>query len=224
MGSGEIVCGRYSPLTEDEIIEVRSIIREVSLKLARDEFENYEETISEIAPTNHAPVVTSNGEYLALEHAQFGFTKWDGKGVIINARSETIHEKSIFKNHIKTGRCVIPASGYFEWKPPDENQKKKIKHFIKDSQGNLLFMAGLWREGNDGKEFVVITKEPYGDVSRIHDRMPVMLRTDQLDAWLSGAMPIAELASLNYECMGEPCEPLEQTPDDNAGRQMTLFD
>ena len=63
------MCGRYSVLTEDEIIKVRSIIREVSLRLAKDEFLNYEETLREVLPTNHAPVITSNGEELAFEHA-----------------------------------------------------------------------------------------------------------------------------------------------------------
>jgi putative SOS response-associated peptidase YedK len=128
----------------------------------------------------------------------------------------------MFKNHIARGRCVAPASGYYEWKPPDEGQKKKIKHLIKDKQGNLLFMAGLWRDGKDGREFVIITKDPFGDVVGIHDRMPVMLRVDQLEPWLSGDMPIDELASLDYDCFGEPCEDTEKK-ETNGGEQMSLF-
>ena len=85
------MCGRYSALTEEEIIEARSIIREVSLRLVRDEFENYEKFMAEIAPKNLAQVFTNNRNELAFEHAMFGFEKWDGKGVIINARSETVH-------------------------------------------------------------------------------------------------------------------------------------
>ena len=89
------MCGRYTPLTEDEIVEVRSIIRDIAIRLAKDEFESYEVTNIEIAPTNLAPVITSNGKELAFEHACFGFEKWGGKGVIINARAETVHEKSV---------------------------------------------------------------------------------------------------------------------------------
>jgi len=216
------MCGRYTPLTEDEIINVRQIIQEVSLRLARDEFENYKNNRGEIAPTDKTPVVTSNGSELFFEHAQFGFEKWDGKGVIINARAETIHEKPMFNKHIQAGRCVIPASGYYEWKPSDERKHKKIKHLIKDSHGNLLFMAGLWREGRTGREFVIITKNPYGAVVEIHDRMPVILRTDQLEAWLSGSMPIDELKSLDYDCINEPC--VEDNADvKEAMEQMTLF-
>ena len=197
------MCGRYSVLTEEEIIAVREIIRNVSLRLARDELDNYEVTQQqEVFPTNHAPIVTSNGDELAFELGQFGFEKWDGKGVIINARSETIRERTMFKHLAGRGRCVVPASGYFEWK----DEGKKIKHLIKDKQGNLLFMAGLYRDGMDGREFVVITKEPTGQIRDIHDRMPVMLRTDQLEAWLSGDMPIETLEHLEYECTGVPCE------------------
>jgi putative SOS response-associated peptidase YedK len=217
------MCGRYTVLTEDEIIEVRSIIKEVSLRLARDDFQEYKAEQHEVAPTNKAPIVTSNGSELAFELGQFGFEKWDGKGVIINARVETVKDKSMFKNRIAHGRCAVPASGYYEWKQPDEGNKKKIKHLIKDKSGNLLFMAGLWRDGKDGREFVVITKEPFGDVINIHDRMPVILRTDQIEGWLSGAMPIEDLAGIEYECFGEPCEGFEDTQD-NVDKQMSLFD
>jgi len=178
---------------------------------------------AEIAPTNHTQIIINCSGKLVFESARFGFTKWDGKGVIINARAETVHEKTMFKNHISTGRCAVPASGYFEWKSPSEGQKqkKKIKHFIKDKDGNPLLMAGLWREGRDGREFVIITKEPFGEIADIHDRMPVVLRADQLEDWVSGAMPIEELATLDYECIGEPCEPAE-TPVDDIG-QLSLF-
>jgi len=245
------VCGRYTSITEDEIIQVRSILRDISFKLVRDDFLHSNAssnahgiqsihntsantpTPPEIAPTNRAPVITSNGNEIAFESARFGFTKWDGNGVIINARAETVHEKAMFRKHITIGRCVVPASSYFEWKQPDgfdrsnvpsdgeqtgKNKKKpkKIKHMIKDKDGNLLFMAGLWREGNNGREFVIITKDPFGDVVDIHDRMPVMLRTDQLEDWLSGAMAVEELMLLDYECVGEPwnqrtSEPAEPT-------------
>ncbi|MDR2569545.1 MAG: SOS response-associated peptidase [Oscillospiraceae bacterium] len=243
------MCGRYNALTEDEIIEVRAIIKKISLKLAKDEFKNYNETQKEVAPTNYTPVVTVNGDELAFENGIFGFEKWDGKGVIINARAETVHEKQMFRKYTDKNRCVVPASGYYEWKSPadeqrgkeeqsgkflpqeqtsqtdqieqskkfpPQRQKKKVKHLIKDKNGNLLFMAGLWRDGKKGKEFVIITKEPVGDVANIHDRMPVILETDKLEAWLSGAMPIIALATLDHECTAAPQE-TEPT------KQLSLF-
>ena len=218
------MCGRYSVLTEDEVIKVREIIRNISLRFSRDELGKYERILQqqEVFPTHRAAVVTCNGNEMAFELGQFGFEKWDGTGVIINARAETVKEKPMFKHHVGKGRCVVPASGYFEWKLPEEGQKKKIKHLIKDNAGNLLFMAGLYRDGKDGREFVVITKDPVGQVKSIHDRMPVMLRTDQLEDWLSGAMPVEALSSLDYECIGTPCdEPAE--PKAGGSEQMSMF-
>jgi len=199
------MCGRYSPLTEDEIIEVRAILKSISLKLATDELDGYEAPLFDVVPTNRPPIITSHENVFAFEYAQFGFEKWDGKGVIINARAETAHEKPMFKKHINEGRCVVPANGYYEWKKPNEGQKKKVKHLIKDKHGNLLFMAGLWRDGKNGREFVIITKKPSGEIIDIHNRMPVMLKTDQIESWLSGAMPIEVLSTLDYDCTGKPC-------------------
>jgi len=262
------MCGRYSALTEDEIIEIREILRNLTLGLAVDEFENAGDSSREsihsddqfglpaentthdafsvdgaqssglstgvirreVFPTNYSPVVTCNGDEFAMQNARFGFEKWDGKGVIINARAETVKDKSMFKGRIDKGRCVIPTSGYFEWKTQDtdsgeKGKKKKIKHLIKDKQGNLLFMAGLWREGLEGKEFVVITKEPVGSIVDIHNRMPVMLRTDQLESWLSGEMSIEELSGLEFECLGTPMEEPSynnlHVDKDNGGEQQT---
>ena len=214
------MCGRYSVLTEDEIIEVRGIIKSVALTLARDEFDHYEAERRETAPTDLAPIVAGNGHALEFVHAQFGFEKWDGKGVILNARSETINQKPTFRNQ---KRCIVPASEYYEWKMPEEGQKKKRKHQIKDRQGNLLFMAGLWRDGKERREFIIITKKPAGDVKdkAIHDRMPVMLRTDQIEPWLRGYLPIETLASLDYDCAAEPC--IELDDQSSGNEQLTMF-
>ena len=143
--------------------------------------------------------------------------------MIINARAETAHEKPMFKKHINEGRCVVPANGYYEWKKPNEGQKKKVKHLIKDKHGNLLFMAGLWRDGKNGREFVIITKKPTGEIVDIHNRMPVMLRTDQIESWLSGAMPIEVLSTLDYDCTGKPCSEPTSDQKENEPEQLTLF-
>lgn len=198
------MCGRYSVLSEDDVIAVREIIKEVSLKLARDELGDYTtEERTEVFPTNHAPVVTSNGDELAFEHAQFGFTKWDGKGVIINVRSETVQEKSMFKKHVTSGRCIVPAGEYYEWK---KSGRDKIKHLIKDEEGNLLFFTGLYREVPEGREFVIITKDAYGDVTDIHNRMPVILRADQIELWLNGKLSPEDIVKMDFNALVVPCE------------------
>jgi len=198
------MCGRYSVLTEDEIIEIRNIIKEVSLRIAHDDFSDYTAPESEVLPTNHAGVITHAGQgAVSFENLKWGFTKWDGKGVIINARSETIQSKSMFSGLLLSGRCVVPAGEYYEWQ---KIGKEKIKHFIKDGQGNLLFMAGLYRDGENGREFVIITKDAYGDAVKIHDRMPVILRVDQIESWLSGELSPDEITKMDFNVLVSPCE------------------
>jgi putative SOS response-associated peptidase YedK len=220
------MCGRYSVLTEDEIIEVRSIIQELSLRLVRDDLENYEARPGEVRPTDKAPVITQNKDGVAFESARFGFKKWDGKGVIINARSETMQSKSMFSKNV--GRCVVPASEYYEWKVEADNggRKKpvKLKHFVKDKEGNLLFFAGLYRDGDDGREFVIITKEPCGEIVDLHDRMPVCLRVNQIEEWLNGKLTPDEIVKMEFNASAYPCEEPPSDPVPAGGsEQISLF-
>jgi putative SOS response-associated peptidase YedK len=225
------MCGRYTALTEDEIIEVREILGELSLRIVRDDFEDYEEEIAfaggtgEVFPTNMAPVITRHDDGVVFESCKWGFKKWNSAGVIINARYETLTTKSTFSKHLRTGRCVVPAGEFFEWGKlgGDPGSSKKIKHYAKDKDGNLLFMAGLYRDMWDDsksdmvREFVIITKEATGEVAKIHDRMPVLLRVDQIEPWLSGKMTPDELGKLEYDVEVRPCE------DGGTDMQISLF-
>lgn len=82
------MCARYTLFTEDEIIEIREIIAEVEKKIYGDQ----KLSKNEIYPSNIAPVVTSNG----AEPMKWGFPNPNGKGILINARSETVFEKPLF--------------------------------------------------------------------------------------------------------------------------------
>ena len=224
------MCGRYSCLTEEEIIQIRSIIQDISLQLVRDDIgEHYTHTV-DIRPTNKAPVITKDDEGIAFENAKFGFKKWDGKGVIINARAETIQTKSMFSRLLTIGRCVVPANEYYEWQDKSDDsakkrkKSKKVKHFVKDKEGNLLFFAGLYQEGDDGREFVIITKDAVGEVVNIHDRMPVILRTDQIELWLNGTLTPSDITSLEFNTSVAPCKDEANQQCDVEDRQLTLFD
>jgi len=226
------MCGRYSVLTEDEIIEVRSIIQEISLRLIRDDVENYGIRPGEVRPTDTAPIIAKELDGIAFENAKFGFKGFDGKGVIINARSETIKDKRMFKGLLDVGRCVVPASEYYEWKNQDAasddiekrpRKPKKIKHFVKDTEDNLLFFAGLYRDSDEGREFVIITKEPCGEVVDLHDRMPVCLHVNQIEPWLDGTLTPEDIASLEFNSHVFPCETEAETEQDDGYEQMSLF-
>jgi len=202
------MCGRYSVLTEDEIIEIREVIRDVSLRIASDSWESdsfdFASPNTEVFPTDHAPVITGQGHgEVSFENLRWGFKKWDGKGVIINARAETLKTKGMFSRLLTVGRCVVPAGEYYEWQ---KSGREQIKHFIKDNEGNLLFMAGLYQEASDGREFVIITKDAYGDVTDIHDRMPVILRANQIEDWLSGKLSPDDIVKMDFNVAVTPCE------------------
>jgi putative SOS response-associated peptidase YedK len=126
----------------------------------------------------------------------------DGKGVIINARSESLASKGTFSGLLREGRCVVPAGGYYEWKRAGGERQK---HYIKDAEGNILFMAGLYREGERGREYVVITKAAYGEAAAVHNRMPVILRADRIEQWLDGTLSPDDIARMDFNTTVTPC-------------------
>ena len=111
-----------------------------------------------------------------------------------NARAETVAEKPSFKSSFERHRCLIPASGFYEWQAVDEAGKtRKQPWYIRPAgDGEFLAMAGLlaaWRspQGADIVSTCVITTTPNELMAPIHDRMPVLLAPTQFDAWLDPA-------------------------------------
>lgn len=194
------MCARYTVFTEEEIIEIRSIIAEVSRK-----FGDGAVATGEIRPTNNAPVLTMEDGRLAPRPVSWGFPKWDGKGVIINARSESALEKPMFSEALLTRRCVIPSTGFYEWancpapdaqlslfrddsRPAAKPQKIKL-HFRRPNEP-MLYMAGMIGRFTDydGQEkdcFIILTTAASESMSRFHDRMPVILATGEREDWIT---------------------------------------
>ena len=170
------------------------------MRIINDDFLDYTRPQEDIKPTTNAPVIFGQGVgAVSFQDLRWGFKKWDGNGVIINARAETLETKDMFSRLLAVGRCVVPASEYYEW-------KNKAKHLIKDKDGNLLFMAGLYREGEKGREFVIITKDAEGDITDIHDRMPVILHASQVEDWLIGKLSPDEVVKHMFNAQVEPCD------------------
>lgn len=105
----------------------------------------------------------------------------------INARSETAHTSPSFRAAFRSRRCLIPASGFYEW---EKKQGAKQPFFIYRTDGQPLAFAGLWEHWQDkeGKEIIesctILTTEASQPVSRLHDRMPVILEPEDFDLWL----------------------------------------
>lgn len=108
---------------------------------------------------------------------------------MINARAETLAEKPSFRGPYRYKRCLIPANGFYEW-TADPGARTKTPYYIYLKNRQPFAFAGLWDEwlGPDGsqiKSCVIITTAPNTFVSRLHDRMPVILKPEQYARWLA---------------------------------------
>lgn len=106
---------------------------------------------------------------------------------LINARLETVKEKAMFSRLIENGRCIIPATGFYEW----DGQKSP---YLFSTEGRVMSLAGLVTERN---EVMVLTREAQSPVDKVHGRMPCILLPENEDAWLEpgGADPNSILSS-----------------------------
>jgi putative SOS response-associated peptidase YedK len=118
---------------------------------------------------------------------------------LFNARGETVAEKPSFRSAFARRPCVVPIDGFYEW---DRRPATKTPHFFTRADGELLLLAGLhewWRDpaaGDDGpgvQTVTVITTTPNDDIDGIHDRMPVVLESAEIDAWCSTEPSFKEL-------------------------------
>jgi putative SOS response-associated peptidase YedK len=115
-----------------------------------------------------------------------------------NARVETVTTKPFFREPFKRKRCLMPVSGYYEW---EDTPGGKQPHYFTARAGSspLLTIAGLWDEwknketGERLKSCTMIVTEPNEFIAEVHDRMPVLLKPEQFDHWLSGNMGVKEL-------------------------------
>jgi putative SOS response-associated peptidase YedK len=108
--------------------------------------------------------------------------------LLVNARVETMAEKPAFRDALKHGRCIVPASGYYEWHTnPD---KSKQPYYVTMADDQPMALAGLYVSwmGPNGEEIdsvATITVPANAQLSEIHDRMPAILRGDEIEDWLN---------------------------------------
>lgn len=145
---------------------------------------------------------------------------------LTNARSETVAEKSSFRSSFARHRCLIPANGFYEWKPITVDGKvRKQPYYIHptDPVGFFAF-AGLlaaWKspEGETVVSTCIITTGPNAVMAPIHDRMPVILQTGQFDAWLDpDNHDTAALTAMLGPCVSGGMVAYPVSPMINSGR------
>ncbi len=174
------MCGRYYLMLDINEPEMRAILE----KMGGMEFAQ-----GEIFPGQMAPVLVPDGQGSWTPRLmQWGFPHWEKKSPIINARQETVALSPYFRPSFLAGRCMIPANWFFEWRHTPLGKKTKEKMAIGLQRSRLMYMAGIYKKLEDGREvFTVLTRPADKQVRPIHDRMPVMLTEEaERNAYLSG--------------------------------------
>lgn len=156
------------------------------------------------APSQKAPVVrlSSKGER-AAELMTWGlvpnFSK-DGKPGPCNARAETVATNGLFRGAFGRRRCIVPASGFYEWK---QTPGGKVPHYIHTAEkGGILSFAGLWEfyrkdeQSEPVVSFTIITVPPNDMMATLHGRMPAILQPEDFDTWLDPKTPLDDARSL----------------------------
>lgn len=117
-----------------------------------------------------------------------------------NARADGVASKPSFRDAFRHRRCIVPASGYYEWKTEGDGKKKTKRPFYMTLQdGSPMSFAGIWNEheidGDQVLSVAIVTTEPNEKLAEVHDRMPVVIGRYDIDNWISGTDPRALLKS-----------------------------
>ena len=176
------MCGRYVNKLTQEVVTDFFAIERCAIEW---------EPRYNVAPTTIVPVVrrVTDDTIREVVGMRWGlrpfWAKPDAKlPLMINARAETVASKPSYRSAFKTRRCLVPASGYYEWQRRP-NKTKLPFYFSRKDEAPIAF-AGIWEEGDDDHSATVaiITTEPNAEAEKIHDRMPVIMKRDRWTAWL----------------------------------------
>ncbi len=190
------MCGRYT-LTRHDIL-----VDELQASLGDTAQGEWWKARFNVAPTQPAPVVILRDDGRSIEMMRWGLMPhWSRKPgarppLMINARVETLAEKSVFRDALQRRRCLVPADGFFEWKREGEGKSatKQPLYFHPRSSSRLFCMAGLWAksrtDAGEQLSFTIITGPPNDLVRPVHDRMPVVLDPSAYAAWLDPSLPL----------------------------------
>lgn len=156
-----------------------------------------------VAPRTRVLLLHQEEDGLRLEPVPWGYApSWaaDSRPPVINARVEKVATGAFWREAWKVGRALVPADGWYEWKPNPANPKHKQPYYFHLKGGGPLFFPAIGhlprhgREVQEGDGFATITMASDGGMTEIHHRRPVVLGPDEAKTWLD-----PELASQEAE-------------------------
>jgi putative SOS response-associated peptidase YedK len=200
------MCGRFFiDINSDTVL--RDIYDSVGNEIVRDVRHH------DIYPTQHAAVLTAGtGRFGQVLPAVWGFQT--DRRLLINARAESVLSRKTFRGPFYETRCLIPASGFYEW----TGDKKTRQRYTITGSGGLLFFAGLFNTIGGVMRFVILTRASVGEMIPVHKRQPVTIRREHIHDYLS-----------DFEAAGmlirDPGVRLLPEMDDSMGpQQISFFD
>ncbi len=197
------MCGRYTLTAEQEVLIRRFSVRAGLAHAFAEIRKRYN-----IAPSQGVPAIRQNRETGERETAvlTWGLVPFWARDPsiaykMINARSETAATKPAYRGPIRHKRCLLPASGFYEWQRLDSGRGPRQPFFIfpKDAKAGegLLAFAGLWEhwgapDGSEIESCTILTTEANDDLAELHHRMPVILDSADWDRWLDTTLETPE--------------------------------
>ena len=213
------MCGRYY-FSVDLLDGIRELVEPGDWKLELGLLEK------DMHPGDVAPVITiredtarGNAErgntergnesqapvFLGIRKMRWGFEAPGGKGLVFNARSESVLEKRMFRDSVSHRRAAFPVSLFYEW-----NQNKEKYTFTRED-GQVLFLAGFYSKYEDGDHFVILTTQANQSMSPVHSRMPLVLERNQVRDWIMDGDGFRELLAQVPAGLARSCEYEQQT-------------
>lgn len=217
------MCGRYT--NDAELSDIRLAFDVEQLELYREWKPSYNITPSYGSGTEQLIVVRTKNGARALRLGRFWFIPRGFDRPLkelpttFNARAEEIANKPLFREAFASRRCLVPATGWREFKGPAGHKQPFHFHL-----GRRLFaFAGIWSEwvSPDGEavaSFAIVTTEPSPLAATVHDRMPLVLGPEHYTAWLGTGPGDGVLAAARAESLSLPLEVYASDPIGNSGR------
>lgn len=198
------MCGRFN--VDVSVPEMRSLLEELGHVPGAPRVKT-----GEIFPTNVAAVLAAGEGRAGPRPMVWGFPRWDGKGVVFNARAETAGTKPLFRDALLHRHVAVPCTGFYEWKAAPGKQKKN-KYLFRETGRELMYLAGLYgvfprEDAAVPERFTILTTEANQSMAPYHNRMPVLLHAEETEVWLRGGPAPAFLERIPFEVEAEAAEP-----------------
>ncbi len=191
------MCGRFGLFVTPEVLEEYFSLTDFTAAFAPPPRYN-------LTPGQAVAVVREHDGRRRLDALQWGLVPFWAKDAsigrrLINARLDSVADKPAFREAWTRRRCLIPASGFYEWSEPVDGRKRP--HFIRPGDEPLLALAGLWERwrtpaGDKLETCVIVTTDANAQLAAIHDRMPLLIPRDAHALWLDPRSSVADVASL----------------------------